>query len=80
MDWWCLRIFERYGAAGPFTWASVGTVLAGSVELTIGDKTQTYKHGDSYDIPAGVEHSGVIKAGAKAIDVFAEADRYPIKR
>jgi len=33
----------------------------------------------SYSIPAGVEHGALIKAGTKVIDVFEEADRYPIK-
>jgi quercetin dioxygenase-like cupin family protein len=57
-----------------------GTVLEGEIELTIGAETRTYRAGDTYDIPAGVVHSGVIKAGAKAIDVFEEGDRYPLKR
>jgi quercetin dioxygenase-like cupin family protein len=57
-----------------------GTVIEGEIELTIGDETRTYRKGDTYDIPAGVVHSGVIKAGAMAIDVFEEGDRYPLKR
>ena len=56
-----------------------GTVVEGEIELTIGGVTRTYTAGDSYDIPAGVVHGGQIKAGTRAIDVFAEADRYPIK-
>ncbi|WP_319823790.1 cupin domain-containing protein [Thalassovita sp.] len=57
-----------------------GTVLEGEITLTIGDDTRTYRKGDTYDIPAGVVHSATIKAGAKAIDVFEEGDRYPLKR
>lgn len=57
-----------------------GTVLNGEVELTIGDDTRVYRAGDVYDIPAGVVHSGRIKAGTTAIDVFEEGDRYPLKR
>ncbi len=57
-----------------------GTVLDGEIILTIGDDTRTYRRGDAYDIPAGVVHSATIKAGLKAIDVFEEGDRYPLKR
>ena len=48
-------------------------------EFTIGGETRTYRAGDSYSIPAGVEHGALIKAGTRVIDVFEEADRYPIK-
>ncbi|MBA84971.1 cupin domain-containing protein [Thalassobius sp. S69A] len=57
-----------------------GTVIEGEIELTIGDQTRVYRVGQSYDIPAGVEHSARIKAGAKVIDVFEEGDRYPLTR
>lgn len=57
-----------------------GSVIEGEIELTIGDETRVYRPGKPYDIPAGVVHSGVIKAGTKAIDVFEEGDRYPLKR
>nr|WP_319949472.1 cupin domain-containing protein [uncultured Shimia sp.] len=60
--------------------AQWGTVVHGQIELTIGDHTQTYGPGDSYSIPAGVEHGAIIQAGTKVIDVFEEADRYPLKR
>ncbi len=56
-----------------------GTVLEGSIELTIGSETKTYGPGDSYNIPSGVEHSGKLYAGARVIDIFEEADRYPLK-
>lgn len=56
-----------------------GTVIKGEVTLTIGDETKTYRPGDSYNIPSGVIHSGEIKTGTQAIDVFEEPDRYPIK-
>jgi len=59
--------------------AQWGTVIEGEVELTIGDVTKTYRPGDSYSIPSGVEHGGSIKAGTRVIDVFEEADRYPLK-
>ena len=55
-----------------------GTVIAGEVELTIGDETRLYTPGMSYNIPAGVVHSGRLKAGAKAIDIFEEPHRYEL--
>jgi len=59
--------------------AQWGTVVEGEIEFTIGDETKTYGPGESYFIPAGVEHSAIIQAGSRVIDVFAEADRYAIK-
>ena len=59
--------------------AQWGTVIEGEIELTIGGETMIYRPGDSYSIPAGVEHGATIKAGTRVIDVFEEADRYPIK-
>lgn len=56
-----------------------GTVIEGEIEFTIGGVTQVYRPGDSYSIPAGVEHGAMIKAGTRVIDVFQEADRYAIK-
>jgi quercetin dioxygenase-like cupin family protein len=60
--------------------AQWGSVFAGEIVFTIGGETRTYRPGDSYFIPAGVEHGAVIKAGTRVIDVFQEADRYPLKR
>ena len=59
--------------------AQWGTVVEGQIEFTIGGETKTYKAGDSYYIAAGVEHGALIKAGARVIDVFEEADRYAVK-
>lgn len=59
--------------------AQWGTVVEGEIEFTIGGETKIYRAGDSYSIPAGVEHGAIIKAGARVIDVFEEADRYPLK-
>jgi quercetin dioxygenase-like cupin family protein len=55
-------------------------VLAGEVALTIAGETRRYGPGESYDIPAGVVHGVSIAAGTVAIDVFAEADRYPLRQ
>jgi quercetin dioxygenase-like cupin family protein len=59
--------------------AQWGTVIEGEIVFTIGGETKTYRPGDSYSIPAGVEHGAEIKAGSRVIDVFEEADRYPIR-
>ncbi|MGR3321085.1 MAG: cupin domain-containing protein [Pseudooceanicola sp.] len=59
--------------------AQWGTVVEGEIEFTIGGETRVYRPGDSYSIPAGVEHGAQIRAGTRVIDVFAEADRYAIK-
>lgn len=59
--------------------AQWGTVVAGEIEFTIGGETRIYRAGDSYSIPAGVAHGAQIKAGTRVIDVFEEADRYPLK-
>lgn len=59
--------------------AQWGTVVEGEIEFTIGGETKVYRAGDSYSIPAGVEHGAQIKSGTRVIDVFAEADRYAIK-
>ncbi len=59
--------------------AQWGTVVEGEIELTIGGVTRVYRPGDSYSIPSGVEHGAMIKAGTRVIDVFEEAERYPIK-
>jgi quercetin dioxygenase-like cupin family protein len=57
-----------------------GTVVAGEVALTIDGQTRRTGPGGSYDIPAGVVHEVHVTAGTIAIDVFAEADRYPLRR
>ena len=60
--------------------AQWGTVVEGQIEFTIGGETKIYRAGDSYSIPAGVEHRALIKSGTRVIDVFEEADRYSIKQ
>ena len=59
--------------------AQWGTVVEGQIEFTIDGETDLYTAGDSYFIPAGVEHGALIKSGTRVIDVFEEADRYAIK-
>ena len=56
-----------------------GTVIEGHLELTIEGKTTSHGPGDDYDIPSGAVHSVKVTAGTRAVDVFEESDRYPLK-
>lgn len=56
-----------------------GTVLEGTLELTVGGVTQRHEPGSSYYIPAGVVHSARLTAGSKIIEFFEETDRYQRK-
>ncbi len=60
--------------------AQWGIVVEGEMDLTIGGETRTYRAGDSYFVPAGVEHGATFKSHFKAIDVFEEVDRYAAKK
>ena len=53
-----------------------GTVISGKIELTIGGKKRLYNRGDSYFIPADTTHSAKIYAGFRAVDYFADKERY----
>ena len=46
------------------------------MHLTVDGEAGTYGPGDTYDIPAGAEHSARLEAGTSVIDVFQEPDRY----
>ncbi|MDJ0860242.1 MAG: cupin domain-containing protein [Dinoroseobacter sp.] len=56
-----------------------GTVIQGSLRLTMNDETRTYTPGDSYNIPSGTEHAAFLPAGTIVFDVFEEPDRYPLR-
>lgn len=56
-----------------------GALFHGAIELTIDGVTRHCVPGDTWDIPAGVRHSAILKAGSRLMDVFAEPDRYPIR-
>ena len=56
-----------------------GIVVEGEMELTIGGQLRTYRPGDSYHIPAGVEHSARFLSHVRVIDVFADPERYKPK-
>lgn len=53
-----------------------GIVVEGEMELTIGGVKRRYGPGDSYHIPAGVEHGARFLSRVRVIDVFADRDRY----
>jgi quercetin dioxygenase-like cupin family protein len=59
--------------------AQWGTVLAGEIALTRDGVEQVFGPGESYTIAAGVLHSARVAAGSVVLDVFEEADRYPIR-
>lgn len=56
-----------------------GTLISGEIEMTSDGEVQTCGPGDTWNLPTGVPHSARIKAGTTAIDVFEEADRYPLR-
>ncbi len=56
-----------------------GIVVEGEMELTIGGQAKRYKPGDSYHIPSGVVHGAKFLTHFRAIDVFADAERYKAK-
>ncbi len=53
-----------------------GIVVEGEMELTIEGLTRRYLPGDSYHIPADVEHSATFLTRVRVIDVFADVRRY----
>jgi quercetin dioxygenase-like cupin family protein len=59
--------------------AQWGSVLSGTIELTIDGKSRTCSPGETYTIPSGAVHSVRIPAGTVVMDVFEEPDRYPLK-
>ncbi len=54
--------------------AQWGIVLAGSMEITIGDSQFIYQRGDMHYIPAHVDHSAVIHAGWRGLYIFKRRD------
>ncbi|MGA2317900.1 MAG: cupin domain-containing protein [Thermodesulfobacteriota bacterium] len=56
-----------------------GVVIEGETELTVNGVKKIYRKGDHYHIPAGALHSARFRTRVKAIDFFAEANRYKPK-
>lgn len=59
--------------------AQWGIVVEGEMQLTIGNKTKTYRKGDSYFIPNGVLHAATFAKKTWVIDYFADKNRYKAK-
>ncbi len=60
--------------------AQWGIVVEGEMDLTIGGVKRTYRAGDSYHIPANVEHAATFRTRVRVIDVFADVNRYRPKK
>ena len=56
-----------------------GVVIDGSIELTIDDQTRTLSGGQTYFIPSGTVHSIQVHAPFRAVDYFADDNRYEAK-
>jgi quercetin dioxygenase-like cupin family protein len=56
-----------------------GVVIDGEMELTIGGEMRVCRKGDAYHIPAGAPHSARIRTRLKALDFFADRNRYKAK-
>jgi len=54
-------------------------VIVGEVRLTMEGEERTYREGESFYIPEGVEHAGKVKAGYRAVIFFDQTDRYRAK-
>jgi len=59
--------------------AQWGMVIEGEMTLTIGGETKTYKKGDWYYIPEGVEHGAKFRSRVFVLDVFDDPGRYKAK-
>ncbi|MBN1221860.1 MAG: cupin domain-containing protein [Candidatus Aminicenantes bacterium] len=59
--------------------AQWGMVIEGEMRLTIGGEAKTYKKGDWYYIPEGIEHSATFTARVFVLDVFDDPGRYKAK-
>ncbi|MFH1681106.1 MAG: cupin domain-containing protein [Candidatus Eisenbacteria bacterium] len=57
-----------------------GFVVEGEMELTVGNETKRYRAGDAYHVEAGVVHAAKFLKRFRAIDFFADKDRYRPKR
>ena len=53
-----------------------GIVIDGKIEITTDGHTRVYSRGDTYFIPADTRHSARIYPGFRAVDYFADHDRY----
>lgn len=59
--------------------AQWGVLVEGEVAITVDGTRRVYRPGESWDLAPGVVHAVEVKAGSRAIDVFEEPDRYPLR-
>jgi quercetin dioxygenase-like cupin family protein len=55
-----------------------GIVLAGQVGLSMAGAAHIFRRGDTYLIPAGVEHGATLTKGTRLVEFFAENDRFDL--
>ncbi|MFX0016294.1 MAG: cupin domain-containing protein [Promethearchaeota archaeon] len=60
--------------------AQWGIVVEGEMSLTIAGETKRYKKGDNYFIPEGVIHQAEFHTHFRALDFFADSERYTPKK
>ncbi|PJA27387.1 MAG: hypothetical protein CO189_07130 [candidate division Zixibacteria bacterium CG_4_9_14_3_um_filter_46_8] len=60
--------------------AQWGFVIEGSMRLSIGGKSEIQNAGSYYYIPAGVRHSAEFLTKFYVVDIFADSNRYKIKK
>lgn len=56
-----------------------GVLIEGEMELVVNGVKNVYRKGDHYYIPAGALHSVTVRTRSKAIDLFADVNRYKPK-
>jgi len=50
----------------------MGTVINGTIELTIGQETRKVAKGEAYVIPSGVNHGAkILEDGTEVLDIFS---------
>ncbi|MFX1285791.1 MAG: cupin domain-containing protein [Promethearchaeota archaeon] len=59
--------------------AQWGIVIEGEMSLTIAGETKKYTKGDNYYIPEGAVHQAEFHTHFRALDFFAEPERYKSK-
>lgn len=56
-----------------------GVAVEGEMDLAIGGQTHRCRSGDSFHISAGVAHGSTFLTHFRAVDFFADVDRYQAK-
>ena len=59
--------------------AQWGIVIDGEFEISFGDKTMSYRKGDTYYVPEGTPHTGEYITDVVSFDVFDDKNKFKIK-